>query len=274
MAQRSDGPHTPPPPLVIEDDFNHYEVLGVEPLPTPPSSRRHAPRRQQHPDSRGHRRRSCACSARTRCCDASSRRSYDATLVELRRRRLLFTPGSNELLPHSRHAGAGRVGTASAGARSSGCRRCAGCTHRVRDKNSRRRGCRTRRGGAPTGARRRLYLLHAVGRYAAARRGGRARRRIRVRAGPAPLHRCSTRASAPTAASSRRGPTPSSAPTARWRNCRTRLRRRSRRRRYPRGGRGVRRAAASRPRGATPRTLKLLALETRSSSAQRAAPSR
>ena len=31
MAQRSDGPHTPPPPLVIEDDFNHYEVLGVEP---------------------------------------------------------------------------------------------------------------------------------------------------------------------------------------------------------------------------------------------------
>ena len=33
--------------------------------------------------------------------DASSRRSYDATLVELRRRRLLFTPGSNELLPRT-----------------------------------------------------------------------------------------------------------------------------------------------------------------------------
>ena len=31
MAQRPDGPHTPPPPLVIEEDFNHYEVLGVEP---------------------------------------------------------------------------------------------------------------------------------------------------------------------------------------------------------------------------------------------------
>ena len=105
MAQRSDGPHTPPPPLVIEDDFNHYEVLGVEPTADSAELKRAfaAAAKTHHPDkSEG----TPSAFLRVQRAyevlrDASSRRSYDATLVELRRRRLLFTPGSNELLPRT-----------------------------------------------------------------------------------------------------------------------------------------------------------------------------
>ena len=105
MAQRSDGPHTPPPPLVIEADFNHYEVLGVEPTADSAELKRAfaAAAKLHHPDkSEG----TPSAFLRVQRAyevlrDASSRRSYDATLVELRRRRLLFTPGSNELLPRT-----------------------------------------------------------------------------------------------------------------------------------------------------------------------------